>query len=262
LSAAVSGSSEIALGNVIGSNICNIALILGIAALIRPIKINLRLIKTDILIMIAVSLLLIVLLLDGGLDWYDGVIFLTGIIFYNIMSIYLSKKVVNKQAKENYEEEIVENPRKVWIDMLLIIGGMGVLVFGASLFLEGAVKIAALLGASKALIGLSVVAFGTSLPELATSIVAGIKDKGDISIGNAIGSNIFNILLILGATAFVAPIYSNNIDWVDMAVMVFVAGILFPLAWTKFVLSRMEGLVLLLIYGGYLYYLYTKLPMA
>ncbi len=254
ISAALRGNAALAFGNVVGSNICNIALILGVAALIRPIKVNLKVIKTDILIMIGVTVLLIVLVLDNSISRFDGAILVIGIIAYNIFTMKMAKK--EKKDSEKYGEV----KEKTWLDFLLILGGLIILVVGANLFLSGAINIAKMLGASDVIIGLTIVALGTSLPELATSVVAAIKDQGDISIGNAIGSNIFNILAVLGIAALIRPIMlvgADAFNTVDIGVMLLVSIILLPLAWSKLELSRLEGLFLLVIYFGYIYYIYT-----
>lgn len=253
MSAAIDGHSGISIGNVIGSNICNIALIIGVAALIRPIEIEIKVIKTDISIMIGVSFLMILLAVDGEISRLDGLILSIGIIAYNAITIYLARK---DGVSEDYTS-YVEKRKKKLIDVLMLIGGLVGIVLGATVFLAGAKSVAMKLGASEALIGLTVVAFGTSLPELATSIVASVKDEGDISIGNAIGSNIFNILCILGFTALVMPINAEGISWADMGIMIFVAILLIPLALTKRKLSRVEGFFLLMIYFTYVLYLFV-----
>lgn len=270
LSAASKGGDGIALGNIVGSNICNIALILGVAALIRPIKVSLKLIKTDISLVLFVSVLMIYLVvdeitigdgqfdIDGDLSRIDGLILIIGIILYNVITIYMARRANVKDGQ--FEEAIPNRERKMWVNLLLIAGGMGILVIGADLFLRGAIEIARVLGASDAVIGLTVVAFGTSLPELATSIVAAIKNEGDISIGNAIGSNIFNILLILGLTAFIFPIMGPGIESIDLGVMLFMTILLVPLARIGYDISRWDGAILLAIYFGYIYYQYTLLP--
>ncbi|MFH1052530.1 MAG: calcium/sodium antiporter [bacterium] len=255
VSAAIRKNSGIAFGNVIGSNICNIALILGLAALILPIKVNLKLIKRDILIMIGSTFLLILLILDQNLSRFDGAILFLGIISYTGYTLYSAKKERNKE-----EGFITEIKSKKWLDIIFIVGGLIILVIGANLFIDGAIKIARMLEVSDVIIGLSVVALGTSLPELATSVVATIKKEGDISIGNIVGSNIFNILCILGIAALLEPIVlsgSNQVNYIDMLVMVLISIILLPLAWTKLELSRLEGAFLLFLYFGYMYYMFS-----
>ncbi len=260
ISASLKGNGEIAIGNVIGSNICNVALILGVSALIRPIKVNLKLISTDISVMLAASALFIIVLIDGEISRLDGIILFAGIIIYNGWTIYEAKKVKNKTAEERYSDELPQMTKKPVMDIILMAGGFAVLVLGADLFLKGAIDVAEFLGADDAFIGLTIVAFGTSLPELATSVVAAIKNEGDISIGNAIGSNMFNLLCIIGIAGIILPINASNIKPVDLGVMIFTALLLLPLAWSKLKLERWEGGLLLSVYIGYMLYLYSQLP--
>jgi len=252
ISAVFNGKAGIAVGNIIGSNICNIALILGFSSLITPIKVNIKLIKTDILIMIFASILLYILILDGNIGRIDGIILFMGIVCYTWYTLYIAKK-----EKANSENQAPEKARKPIIDYIFIIGGLFILVIGANFFIDGAVKIAKVLKVSDVIIGLSIVALGTSLPEMATSIVAAVKKEGDISIGNIVGSNIFNILCILGLAAIIQPMIlrgDNSVNFIDIIVMIAMAVILLPLAWTKLQMSRLEGLFLLLLYIGYIYY--------
>lgn len=255
VAAALRGNSGISFGNIVGSNICNIALILGLSAIIAPIKVNLQLIKTDILVMIGVTLLLIALIMDHTISRLDGGILFLGIIIYTSYTLYMAKR--NKEKVENIYNEIKEKP---WKDIFFIVGGIIILVIGANLFIEGAIKLAILMKVSDVIIGLTIVALGTSLPELATSVLAAIKKEGDISIGNIVGSNIFNILCILGFAALLSPIVltgANQVNYIDMIVMILIAIILLPLAWTKLELSRLEGTFLVFIYIGYVYYMYA-----
>jgi cation:H+ antiporter len=255
VAAAIRGNAGIAFGNIVGSNICNIALILGISAIISPIKVNIQLIKTDILVMIAVTLLLILLILDHSLSRIDGGILFLGIIVYTGYTLYMANK--KKIKVDNLDIEVKGKP---WKDIFFIAGGIVVLVIGANLFIEGAIKLAVIMKVSDVIIGLTIVAVGTSLPELATSLLAAIKKEGDISIGNIVGSNIFNILCILGFAALLQPIIltgANQVNYVDMFVMMLIAIILLPLAWSKLELSRLEGAFLIFIYVGYVYYMYS-----
>jgi len=252
MSAALDGNSGISAGNVIGSNICNIALIIGVAALIRPIEIDLKVIRTDISIMVGVTILTIVLIIDGEISFFDGIILTIGIIVYNVATIYFAKK---NGVSEDYQN-FVKSRKKKYLDIALLILGLVGVLLGANVFLVGAEGIAVKLGASEALIGLTIVAFGTSLPELATSVVASIKDEGDISIGNAIGSNVFNLLCILGLTALVMPIDTSGISYADLGIMLVVSVLIIPMAFTKKRLSRLEGAILLFIYILYIAYLF------
>ncbi|MBK9097122.1 MAG: calcium/sodium antiporter [bacterium] len=256
LKAALIGNSSISLGNVVGSNIANIALILGIAALIRPLDVHANVIRREIPIMIGLSILLIVLLLDGELNLIDGIIFVAGIITYTIVNISMARKEKNAEVEEEFKEGL-KTKLGVQVSIIFVIGGLGLMILGANLFVTSAISIAKAIGVSDAIIGLTIVAVGTSLPELITSIVAAFKNESDIAIGNVVGSNIFNILGILGITALVIPLSSEGISYIDFGVMLFTALILLPLSKTGFKISRLEGLFLL---TGYIVYIYYLLP--
>lgn len=258
LKAALEGNGNISLGNVVGSNIANIALILGVAAIIRPMKVLAQVVKREIPIMIFVSLILVLFLIDHQLSFIEGIVFSIGIVVYSFISVYLAKKENNKLIEEEFVEGISKKPLNKWLAIVFIIAGLSLLIFGANLFLEAAVEIAKIFGLSQAVIGLTIIAIGTSLPELVTSAVASFKNEADIAIGNAVGSNIFNIFLILGITAIVIPINAEEISGVDIIVMLITAVIILPLSWTGFVLKRWEGVLLLTGYLVYLYYLIPK----
>ncbi len=255
--AAIIGNSEIVLGNVIGSNIANIALILGCAALIKPLKVNVDVIRKEVPILIGVSILLIIILIDGEVGFIDGIIFITGILVYIIVSIVIAKKEKNVNAEIIYEKEFQSN-FKTQLLILLVVIGAALLVFGANIFLKSAIALSKLFGMSDALIGLTVVAIGTSLPELITSVVASLKNKADIAIGNAVGSSIFNVLFILGVTAVIMPISARGIGHIDLGVLILTAVILLPMSFRGYKINRVEGLILLL---GYILYIYQLLPV-
>ncbi len=258
LSAGYQGNSEIAVGNVIGSNICNIALILGVASLIRPIHVKLSLIKADITIMVIISVAVFLFIVDGKISKFEGVILVISLIAYVYYNVWQSRREKNADLAELDIPKTKTN--KLIFDILLIVVGLMLLILGANTFLEGAVRIAKFIGASNAVIGLTVVAFGTSLPELATSIVASARDEGDITIGNAIGSNIFNLLMILGATAIFFPIITSGISFIDYGVMVATSVIIIPMALMGMRIGRKNGAFLVLIYIAYVYYLFMNLP--
>lgn len=257
LKAALIGNSSIALGNVVGSNIANIALILGVAALIRPLDVHANVIMREIPIMIGITILLIILLLDGEIGLIDGLIFVTGVVVYTIVNITLARKEKNPEVEEEFKEGL-KSRLSIPISIIFMIVGLGLLILGANLFVQSAVAIAKLFHLSDAIIGLTIVAIGTSLPELITSIVASYKKEADIAIGNVVGSNIFNILTILGITAIIIPVSSAGISYVDLGIMLITAVVLLPLSKTGFSISRMEGAFLLIGYAAYLYYLIPK----
>lgn len=251
LRAGLSGESAIALGNVVGSNIGNIALILGGAALIAPLRVQAQVVRTDVPIVIGVSLLLIALLADGRLGRLDGALLAAGIIAYTLITVWLARREKTPGVQAEFEESLPP-PRSAWLDVLFVVGGLGLLMVGAHLLVQGAVSIAEQLGVSSMVIGLTVVGIGTSLPELATSFVAAARGEGDIAIGNVVGSNIFNILGIIGPTALIQPFPATDLRLVDGGVMVGLAVLLLPVMRSGYVISRWEGAVLLALYGGYL----------
>ena len=257
LKAALLGNSSISLGNVVGSNIANIALILGVAALIKPLDVHAKVIMREIPIMIGISLLLLLLLLDGELGFIDGLVFVSGIITYTFVNVWMARKEKSPEVVKEFKEGL-KSKLGIPVSIVLMIAGLGLLILGANLFVQSAVAIAKMFNVSDAIIGLTIVAIGTSLPELITSIVAAYKKESDIAIGNVVGSNIFNILGILGITALIIPISSAGISYIDLGVMLFTAIILFPLSRSGFSISRMEGALLLVGYAGYIYYLIPK----
>lgn len=254
LKAALLGNSSISLGNVVGSNIANIALILGVAALIRPLDVHANVIKREIPIMIGISLVLLLILIDGEIGFIDGLMFIIGLIIYLIINVIMARKEKNPEVDAEFKEGL-KSKIGIPVSIVLMIAGLGLLILGANLFVQSAVAIAKIFNVSDAIIGLTIVAVGTSLPELITSIVASYKKEADIAIGNVVGSNIFNILGILGITAIIIPISSVGISYFDLGVMLFAAIILLPLSRTRFSISRLEGALLLAGYAAYIYYL-------
>ena len=250
--AALSGNSAIALGNVVGSNISNIALILGVAALICPIVARAEVVKRQVPVMIGVSVLLWLLVADGELGRVDGLVLLAlggGYLFW----IYQGAR----SGKVTVADDEVEAPsRAVWLDIVMLVGGIALLVLGAKWLIDGALVIATALGISPVIIGLSLVAIGTSLPELATAVVAAAKKDSDVILGNVIGSNILNILFILGLTAAIQPISAGQIQVSDLAVMLGSAVLLLVLFLLRPAVERWSGFALL---GGYAFYLYSLL---
>jgi cation:H+ antiporter len=255
--ASLSGQGEIALGTVIGSNICNIALILGSAALVRTISINLQILRVDLPIMIGVTLLGAALLMTGTLTRLHGAILIAGILIYTTGTILLARREKRSNGTRHYDDEVEAAQRmRSGTTLAFIVAGPCMLILGSDWILKGAVVLAEAWGVSQAVVGLTVVAIGGSLPEHATSIVAAVKGKGDIAVGNVIGSNIFNILSVIGAAALASPIPVTGISRVDIGVMILLSLLLFPLMKSDTRLKRGEGLLMLAIYAGYLVYLF------
>lgn len=261
VNATLKGAGDISIGNVVGSNICNIALILGLSALISPLPVHKQLLKLDVWLMLGSVVLLAVFhyFYQGVTRWQGGVFF-AGVLTYTVWSILAGRKAEqNKsEAEKAADNDELGKELPLILSIIFVIGGLAALMFGGKLFVNAAVFAALKLGVSDAVIGLTIVALGTSLPELATSVVAAIKGEQDIAIGNVVGSNIFNVLCILGITPLISPIRSAGISMLDMLVMLGVSVLLVPIMLTGMKISRKEGGLLLLIYIGYTYYLFVK----
>ena len=255
--AALDGLGGISIGNVIGSNISNIGLILGISALIYPLKAQMQLIRFDAPVMILAALLFLVLFLDQRIGRIEGVVFVAGIVAYTVFNVIKSRKEHQKKVLKEFDEAMPKISRHWAIDVLFIVAGFAALIIGSEFLVDNAVGLARQLGLSEAVIGLTIVAIGTSMPELATSVVAAIKKQPDIAIGNVIGSNIFNILGILGITALIKPISPPDINLTDSLVMIVMSLLLLPFIRSGFTLRRWEGALLLVLYIGYVAYLLT-----
>ena len=247
--AALRGDSAIALGNVMGSNIANIALVLGLCALIRPIRVERQVVRREFPIMAVASLLLCGMLLNGNVGRIEGAFLFVGLIGFIAFSF--------RTSRSGEEEPQPKNPARkasTLAGACLAVLGLALLLPGAHLFVAGAVTVAVRWEISSFVIGLTLVAVGTSLPELATALVAAARGKGDLVLGTVVGSNIFNILGILGLTALVFGVDGGGISRLDLGMMIAVTLVSLPIMRTGFVVSRWEGLFLLGSYGVYLYY--------
>lgn len=252
VSSAVTGKVDIALGNVVGSNIFNVLFILGISAAITPLVVNQQLVKLDVPIMIAVSILVYVFALNGVLDRWEGILFFVGIIVYTAFLVRQSRREQASVAVE-YEKEFGRVKIKTpWKAIALVLAGLAALVLGSKWLVDGAVAIARIFGVSELIIGLTIVAGGTSLPEVATSIVAAVRGERDIAVGNVVGSNIFNILSVLGLSSLIHPIAIAPAAMLfDIPVMIAIAVACLPIFFTNYTISRWNGWVFLLYYAAY-----------
>ena len=242
---ALKDTPDMAVGNVVGSNIMNSMLIVGCAAMVAPMIISRNTVRKDIPFAIGASVLLTLLSLDHTLGRIDGIVLLMGFVAFMVYTLV--------QARSKAEEtEADRKDRSIWLSALFVAGGLTGLVLGSNLFVDAASDVAYSLGISEGVVGLTVVAGGTSLPELATSVVAARKGQSAIAIGNVIGSNVFNILLILGLTATVSPLQIEGITTIDMAVMLISVALVWLFSRTRYTVERWEGTVLV---GGYLIYL-------
>jgi cation:H+ antiporter len=263
IAAALRGSPEIALGNVVGSNSANIGLILGVAALIGSVAVRQRLLRFEYPFMVLSSGVLILLSRDGLLDRLEGAFFAASMVAFVAYSIWVARAEVSAAEREAIAEEVPAKAAGLARHgvALLLLGvalSLAGLWIGAELFVRGAIGVAAALGVSERVIGLTVVAVGTSLPELVTSVTAALKKHHDIAVTNVVGSNIFNVLMILGLASLVRPIAVGPEMIPDMAIMMTFAIVLFPLVIMDRELGRRDGLVLTGMYVFYILSLITR----
>ncbi len=252
VNAALSGSPDISMGNVVGSNIANLGLVLGLTAVISPIMITPSTLKVDWPMTMGTSLLLFLLALNTKIGLIEGLIFISILTIYTTWTIRKSRKATKALEGETIEEMPVS--KSIALDILWIALGVTGLYFGSDWFVSGAVTLAKTWGISERVIGVTVIAVGTSLPELVTSVIAAVKKETDIAVGNLLGSNIFNILSILGITSLISEInISPQFISYDMIWMLGITAILLPMMLLKRDINRIEGAILLIIYSVYTY---------
>lgn len=256
LVSALKGTADLAVGNVVGSNVFNALLIVGVTALVAPMTILRQTVRKDIPFALVASMLLVLMCLDGTLSRIDALVLLAlfGFFMYVTLQAGLSAKKEDKQAASDEPAE-AKAPMSWLRASLFIIIGLGCLIGGSNLFVGGATAVATELGISDAVVGLTVVAMGTSLPELATSVVAARKGNSGIAIGNALGSNVFNILLILGLTGAITPLTLQGITTLDLTMLVVSMMLLWLFSFTKLTIERWEGALLTTIFVAYMTYL-------
>lgn len=252
--ATMNNNGGISIGNVVGSNIFNIGIVLGFSALAYPVKIKAEVLRFDIPVMLITSVCFLFFFLDHTISRLEGIILIAGGLFYTIYNVRKSKTETNPEVKQEFQEAMPKTTRW-WVNGFLIILGLGILMYGSGMLVDHAVNLARQFQVSDAIIGLTIVAAGTSMPELATSVVAAFKKQSDIALGNVVGSNIFNILIILGVSSLISPIHAPDIGLTDSLVMIGISIVLIPLVKTGFVLKRWEAAILILLYIIYLYHI-------
>ncbi len=252
LVSALKGTPDMAIGNVVGSNTMNAMLIVGCAAVVAPMTISRNTVRKDIPFAVAASVLLPLLAIDAELGRFDGIILLAG--FAAFMYYTLSQAKAGEAAPS--DETKMQNP---WLSAFFVILGLALLVIGSNIFVDSASRVAYALGLSEAVVGLTIVAGGTSLPELATSVVAARKGQSAIAIGNVIGSNVFNILMILGLTATISPMQIQGITMVDLSMMLGSIVMVWLFSRTKYTVERWEGALLAMVYIAYVCWLLSQL---
>jgi len=258
VNANLKGFGGIAIGNVLGSNIFNICIILGLASLFNPLNVKSQIIKIDTPVMIFVALLFMLFFLDHKISRIEAIIFFILFISYNVFTVVYSKRKKDDKSIAEFSSEFKKTSKSWQLDIVYIALGLIVLIFGSKFLVDSSVAIAKFFNISETIIGLTIIAAGTSMPELATSVVAAIKKESDISIGNVIGSNIFNLIAILDVSGLINPIISEKISKVDIGMVVFSSILLLPLMKTSLKIKRWEGILLLVVYGAYLFYLWPK----
>ena len=252
ISAALKGSAEITIGNIVGSNILNILIILGLTAVITPVAVAKSTIRVDIPFMLAISILLLVQGLDGSVTLLDGIVLLV------VFAGYLTYLVINaRKNPEQLEEEQIKN-QSIWMCLLWTAIGLVAIILGSNFSVDAASNIARILGLSERFIGLTIVALGTSLPELVTSVMAARKGNADIAMGNIVGSNIFNILFVVGLSSVIISVPFASAFIVDMIVAIGAGVLLWIFSLHKKKLIPIHGVVFLLAYAGYFAYLMMK----
>ena len=269
IEAALTGNDGLAIGNVVGSNIANLALIVGIAALIAPALVQRKLVRVDLPTVFGISAVLALMLIDGHIGRIEGGLLAAGAFGFVWANVKQARRETRRNAAllaaapaeasgigvDDALGEVPDEPRPIWQDALLILAGLGLLIVGGDLLLKGAIEAARRLDVSDAVIGLTLVALGTSLPELATTVVASMRGHSDMALGNAVGSNAFNVLGVLGPAALVAPLSSGGVDLIDLGVMLLITAALPASLWFTPRLTRWHGVVLIGVYAAYVWFL-------
>lgn len=247
LISALKGTSDLAVGNIVGSNIFNTLLIVGVSALVAPMSIMKTTVRKDIPFALVASALLLIMCLDGDISRIDAaILFVMFLIF-----MYITLRGAKMQGTDVEEKE--KKSMATWLSVVWILVGLACLIGGSNLFVDGATAVATKLGVSEAVIGLTIVAGGTSLPELATSVVSARKGNSGIAIGNVLGSNVFNILAILGLTGVISPMTLKGITMTDLSMMVISIILIWLFSFTKYKIERWEGAILTAVFVGYIY---------
>ena len=253
LTGALEGNADVDVGNVLGSNIFNVLFILGLTALLCPVSMTADNRKRDIPETLLVTVLFLGFGMVNGLSRWEGALFLLLFALYIFASF--------RRGKPSEEEKVPSKPRKLWLSILLVLAGLAGLIFGGNLFVDSATALARMLGVSDKFIAVTILAGGTSLPELATSLVAALKGRDQLALGNILGSNVFNILLILGSSALITPLSFASVTYVDALVLLLSVALLLLWAYTgrRERIDRWEGAFMLLLFGAYYYYLFINL---
>ena len=270
IQSSLAGRTELALGNVVGSNIFNVLVVLGLSALVAPLVVSRQLIRWDVPLMIAASLLAWLMCINGRVGRVDGAVLFACLLAYLVWSVVAGRRETERTeaaAREASGLGDVEGPapggtfRTAAVNLVLIVAGLALLTLGSRWLVDGSAEVARMLGVSEFVIGVTIIAVGTSLPELVTSVVASLRNERDIAVGNIVGSNMFNILGVLGVGGLVAPagvVVPEAVFWFDLPVMVAVAGACLPIFFTGHRIDRWEGGLFFAYYVAYVAYLISR----
>ncbi|HEX5768281.1 MAG TPA: calcium/sodium antiporter [Burkholderiales bacterium] len=250
--AALGGHPGISLGNVVGANAINISLILGAAALIRPLAVELRVLKWDLPAMLAAAILMTAMAANGEVGRFEAAVLLACMAAYVGLNIVLARRERSTRALERFAAGVEPTATPAWREAARGVAGLAALLVGAELLIAGALALAAALGASEGIVGLTIVAAGTTLPELLTATVAAARGQGDIAFGNVIGSNIANALAVVGASAAIRPLPAGDLGWPAIGGMLALSLLSVPILWRGFRVTRAEGVVLIAAYLAFL----------
>lgn len=250
--AAWEGRGDIALGNVVGSNSFNVGVILGLAALMTPLQVRFQLIRQELPLLLVATGLFWVGFRDAVITRVEAGVFVVGLVGYTVFTIFQARRQAPTEVVAEFDQAVPRPTRHAAWDVGLMVVGLGLLVYGAELMVRGATALARDWGVSEAVMGLTIVAAGTSLPELATSVVAAVKRQPDIAVGNVVGSNLYNLLAIVGCSGLLVPLDGPGLETRDLVVMTLFSVALVPILWTGLVVRRWEGVLLLAGYGVYL----------
>lgn len=255
ISAVLDGREGISIGNVVGANMLNVGVILGVTAMISPLKVELQLLRIDVPIMILAAVALVLVAHDGTISRLDGALLFSAIVIYLVFTVMMARRERKQQVLDEYGEDVPRMSGHIALDIGFIALGVALLAGGAELLVSGAVVIARAAGLSDAVVGMTVVAAGTTLPELVTSVLAALKGSGDIAVGNVVGSCIFNVFCVLGAASVIRPLDASGIAFHDLVAMLALCAIVLPLMWRGFIVNRSEGALLVACYGIAITYL-------
>ncbi len=254
--AALTGEDGLAIGNIVGSNICNIALILGISSLVFPMAVRPTTLRKEYPIMFTVMIIFYLLSLDGTISQIDGLFLVLGLVAFLLFVVFDARKA-SKSGDSVDDVPVSSTLLPMWQKVIFLLGGMVLLTLGARMMVYGAQNIAGALGISPVVIGLTVVAIGTSLPELAASVMCAMRKEADMSVGNILGSNLLNVLFVVGMVSLIRPLsVEPQALAIHFPVMIAFTVLLFPLAWTDYRITRLEGSLLVVGFTGYMVYLF------